>query len=126
MIDTLVVIGTSGNDFQVVYRRRVELIEEGQLLAKQPYHAAEDLEILASFITHGNGKGWQFAQKSAVLLLGRNSALIFQKERLNETGDGMKIQKNKAGQISIIFPTEASDGILKWDGKKYTWRETQP
>ena len=83
-------------------------------------------ELLALFIVHGKGKGWQFAQKSAVLLLGRNSVLIFQKERLNETGDGMRIEKNKGGKISIIFPTEASDGILKWDGKKYSWTETQP
>lgn len=39
-----VVIGVSGSDFQVIDRRRVELIEEGELWAKQPYHAAEDLE----------------------------------------------------------------------------------
>ncbi len=30
----------------------------------------------------------------------------------------MRIEKNKGGKISIIFPTEASDGILKWNGKK--------
>ncbi len=83
-------------------------------------------ELLALFVIHGKGKGWQFAQKSSILFLGRNSALIFQKERLNETGNGMRIEKNKGGKISIIFPTEASDGILKWNGKKYTWTETQP
>lgn len=97
---------------------------------KNPYARAWGKEInpdlLALFIIHGKGKGWQVAQKSSVLLVGRNSVLIFQKERLNETGDGMKIEKNKGGKISIIFPTEASDGLLKWDGKKYTWRETQP
>lgn len=83
-------------------------------------------ELLALFIIHGKGKGWQTAQKSSVLLLGRNSALIFQKERLNETDAGMRIEKSRNGKISIIFPTEASDGILKWNGKKYTWKETQP
>lgn len=40
----LVVIGGSGSDFQVIDRRRVQLIEDGELWAKQPYHAAEDLE----------------------------------------------------------------------------------
>jgi hypothetical protein len=39
----LVVIGAAGTDFHVIDRRRVELIEEGELWAKQPYHAAEDL-----------------------------------------------------------------------------------
>lgn len=36
-------MGASGNGFQVIDRRRVELIEEGELWAKQPYHSAEDL-----------------------------------------------------------------------------------
>lgn len=40
----MVVIGTSGSGFQVVDRRRIELIGDGELWAKQPYHAAEDLE----------------------------------------------------------------------------------
>lgn len=97
---------------------------------ENPYARAWGNEIntklLALFIIHGKGKGWQFAQKSSVLLLGRNSALIFQKERLNETGKGMQIEKGKRGKVSIIFPTEASEGILNWNGKKYSWRETQP
>ena len=41
----LVVIGISGDEFQVIDRRRIELVEEvDSLWAKQPYHAAEDLE----------------------------------------------------------------------------------
>lgn len=40
----LVVIGANGSKFEIIDRRRIELIDEGELWAKQPYHAAEDLE----------------------------------------------------------------------------------
>ncbi len=40
----LVVVGLSESDFEVIDRRRIELIDEGELWAKQPYHAAEKLE----------------------------------------------------------------------------------
>jgi len=40
----LVVIGAAGNSFEVVDRRRIELIDEGDIWAKQPYHAAENLD----------------------------------------------------------------------------------
>lgn len=40
-----VVIGASGNEFQLIDRRRIELVEEKDLSwAKQPYHAAEELD----------------------------------------------------------------------------------
>lgn len=83
-------------------------------------------KILALFIVHGGGKGWQYAQKSSVLFVGRNSVLIFEKERLDDPGEGMRIEKDKRGKVSIIFPTEASQGILKWNGKRYAWTETEP
>jgi hypothetical protein len=40
----LVVIGANSGGFEVIDRRRIELIEDGELWAKQPYHAAEDLK----------------------------------------------------------------------------------
>lgn len=40
----LVVVGLSENGFEVIDRRRVELIDEGKIWAKMPYHAAEELE----------------------------------------------------------------------------------
>jgi hypothetical protein len=41
----LVVIGISGKEFQVIERRRIELVEEkDSRWAKQPYHAAEALD----------------------------------------------------------------------------------
>ena len=39
-----VVVGEGRGSFHVIDRRRIELIDEGELWAKQPYHAAEDLE----------------------------------------------------------------------------------
>jgi hypothetical protein len=82
---------------------------------------------LALFIIHGKGKGWQSEQKSSVLMLGENSVLIFQKSRLgSDLVKAMEIEKDKRGKVSIVLITEASEGILKWNGKKYTWRETEP
>jgi hypothetical protein len=41
----LVVIGNSDNEFQVIDRRRLELVDKlDSAWAKQPYHAAEDLD----------------------------------------------------------------------------------
>lgn len=95
-----------------------------------PYFIKEvDTESFALFIIHGKGKGWQFAQKSSVLFLGRTSALIFQPRRLGEHGDGgenLEIIKDRRGRASLFFATEGADGTLKWNGKKYVWTETQP
>jgi hypothetical protein len=38
-----VCIGAGKSGFEIIDRRRIELIKEGELWAKQPYHAAEDL-----------------------------------------------------------------------------------
>lgn len=93
-----------------------------------PYYFKKevDAEILALMIVHGSGKGWQFAQKSAVLFLGRNSVLLFQKSRLGEKGIGMELEKDRRGRVGIYFITEGSDGTLRWNGKKYVWTESQP
>jgi len=42
----LVVLGKQGNDFVVVDRRRIELVKDGW--ARQPYHAADGLELEAA------------------------------------------------------------------------------
>ena len=91
-----------------------------------PYYFKKvvDANDLALFIIHGKGKGWQFAQKSSVLFLGRSSALIFQKSRLDEKGGGMELDKDKRGKTNIYFVTEGSSGTLKWNGKKYIWTES--
>lgn len=93
-----------------------------------PYYFKKEVdpEILALMIVHGKGKGWQFAQKSSVLFLGRNSVLLFQKSRLDEIGDGMELVKDKRGRVGIYFTTEGADGTLKWNGRRYVWTESQP
>ncbi len=96
-----------------------------------PYFTGKEVDTkdLALFIIHGKGKGWQFAQKSSVLFLGRSSALIFQKSRLGEHGEkgnNWEINKGRLGKVNLFFGTEGSDGTLKWNGKKYVWTESQP
>ncbi len=105
----------------------VENIEK-TVKVQYPYYFGKDVDtdILALFIIHGKGKGWEFAQKSAVLLLGRNSALIFQKDRLNETGDAMQAKQDRRKKTSLYLITEGADGTIKWNGKKYIWSESQP
>jgi len=39
----LVAVGRSGKEYQVIDRRRIELIDEGEPWARQPYHATEHL-----------------------------------------------------------------------------------
>jgi hypothetical protein len=38
-----VAVGRSGKEYHVIDRRRIELVDEGESWAKQPYHAAEHL-----------------------------------------------------------------------------------
>lgn len=96
-----------------------------------PYYSEKevDTEDLALLIIHGKGKGWQVAQKSSILFLGRSSALIFQKPRLGEhgeNGENWEIKQDKRGKVKLFFATEGSDGTMKWNGKRYKWTETNP
>ena len=92
-----------------------------------PYYTQEvSKNDLALLIIHGKGKGWQYAQKETILLVGSNSALIFEKSRLDEKGDAIEIKKDKNGRVKLLFSTEGSEGYLKWNGKKYVWWETNP
>lgn len=91
-----------------------------------PYYKEKEVsnDDLALFIINGQGKGWETAQKSSILFLGRNSAMIFQKERLGETGDGMKLKTDKNGRAFIEFVTESARGTMKWNKKRYVWTES--
>ncbi len=51
----LVVVGALENGFSIVDRRRIELIDDGELWAKQPYHTAETLEKNEARRTVKNG-----------------------------------------------------------------------
>lgn len=124
--------GDKINDVAVIVSLADTVANIGKTVKIQyPYYGEKEVgaDDLALFIIHGKGKGWQFAQKSAVLFLGRSSALIFQKDRLGESGAGgnnWELKKDKTGKASLFFGTEASDGTMKWNGKKYVWTESEP
>ena len=61
----LVVIGDSGKDLQVVDRRRLELVDGDSSWAKQPYHAAEDLDPKSAeeLVKRGTEGAYQTAQR---------------------------------------------------------------
>lgn len=62
----LVVIGISGKEFQVIDRRRIELVEERDAhWAKQPYHAAEGLDPKRArdIVKRGTEAAYRIAQR---------------------------------------------------------------
>ena len=61
----LVVIGDTGKELQVVDRRRLELVASDLSWAKQPYHAAEDLDPKSAqkLVTKGTAAAYQTAQR---------------------------------------------------------------
>jgi len=90
----LVVIGLSDGDCQVIDRRRIELIDEGELWAKQPYHAAEDLETEeACFVVNS---GIAAARRVAVT---RMRAIVSQIQKL----------KHEIAACAVLIPTPIPD-----------------
>jgi hypothetical protein len=61
----LVVIGDSGKELRVVDRRRLELVDSDSSWAKQPYHAAEDLDPKSAqeLVKNGTEAAYQTAQR---------------------------------------------------------------
>jgi hypothetical protein len=61
----LVVIGDSGKELQVVERGRLELVDSDSSWAKQPYHAAEDLDPKSAqkLVKRGTDAAYQGAQR---------------------------------------------------------------
>ena len=61
----LVVIGKAGSEFQVVARRRLELVDSDSPWAKQPYHAAENLDLHGAqkLVKRGTDAAYQGAQR---------------------------------------------------------------
>jgi hypothetical protein len=71
-----VAVGNSGREFQVCDRRRIELVEPGDVdWAKQPYHAAEDLppEKARRLVTRGVEAAQRVAAKEMRALVKRSS-----------------------------------------------------
>jgi hypothetical protein len=69
----LVVIGITGNELQVVDRRRIELVEEGAAWAKQPYHAAEELnpKEAREVVKRGTEAAYRIARREMKLAVKR-------------------------------------------------------
>lgn len=69
----LVVIGTAGNELQVIDRRRIELVEEGAAWAKQPYHAAERLDPTEAgqVVKRGRESAYRIARREIELAVKR-------------------------------------------------------
>lgn len=61
----LVVIGKAGREFQVVARHRLELVDSDSSWAKQPYHAAENLDLHGAqkLVKRGTDAAYQGAQR---------------------------------------------------------------
>jgi hypothetical protein len=70
----LIVIGKSGGEYVVVDRRRVELVEEAW--ARQPYHAADELEPpeARALVKRGVDSARRIALREIKLLLKREKA----------------------------------------------------
>jgi len=69
----LVVVGTAGDELQVIDRRRIELVEEGAAWAKQPYHAAERLNPREAreLVKRGTQAAYRIARREIKLAMKR-------------------------------------------------------
>jgi len=90
----MVVIGDDGEGFHVVDRRRIELIDEGELWAKQPYHAAEDLEP---------------DEARAVVKLGIESARRVAIRQMREAVARIRTLKHEIARCAVLVPDPMPD-----------------
>ncbi|HUS10100.1 MAG TPA: hypothetical protein VMZ30_06515 [Pyrinomonadaceae bacterium] len=69
----LVVVGSAGNEPQIIDRRRIELVEEGAAWAKQPYHAAEHLDPkeAGQVVRRGRESAYRIARREIKLAVKR-------------------------------------------------------
>jgi hypothetical protein len=73
----LVVLGAAAGDLQVIDRRRIELVEPGDAeWAKQPYHAAENLdrEAARSLVKRGTASARKIAAREMRAIVQRTRA----------------------------------------------------
>ena len=108
----LVVIGKRDGDFVVVERRRVELVDEEW--AKQPYHAAEDLQKNAA--RDLVKRGVEAAQRIAVREM--RAALNRERERDNEVSACSVLVGNPMPDwstdeiLAVHFRMHTAEGVL--------------
>jgi hypothetical protein len=90
----MVIIGSAGSDFHVVDRRRIELVEENEFWAKQPYHAAE-------------GSGPEKARE--IVKRGTDMACTVAVDRMRETIALMHKLKHEITTCAILVPDPMPD-----------------
>jgi hypothetical protein len=91
----LVCIGSSREGLQVVDRRRIELIEAGEVWAKMPYHSAEEL------------KG---AQAQSLVKRGVESAHRVAAREMRDTVDRLRERGDDIVACAVLTP----DPMPKW------------
>src|SRR5437762_1014032 len=89
-----VAISDTRGQLQVLDRRRIELIKDGEMWAKQPYHAAEDLEPAVARTTVNGGI---------------RSARTVAKTRLNEIVKQFQQSKNEIVGCGVLVPEPMPD-----------------
>lgn len=108
----LVVVGAGDGDFAVVDRRRIELVEDEW--AKQPYHAAEDLEAGAARVLVE--RGIEAAQRIAVREM--RAAVRREQERKNEVTACAVLVANPMPDwsveeiLAVHFRMHKAEGVL--------------
>jgi hypothetical protein len=91
----LVVVGNSGDEFQVIDRRRIELVEErDSSWAKQPYHAAEDLDP---------------ANARAMVKRGTAAAYRIAEREIRATLKRLHGQQHKIASCAVLVPNPMPD-----------------
>jgi hypothetical protein len=108
----LVVVGTRDGDFTVVDRRRIELVEDEW--AKQPYHAAEDMEAGAARALVE--RGIEATQRIAVREM--RAAVRREQERKNEVTACAVLVANPMPDwsieeiLAVHFRMHKAEGVL--------------
>jgi hypothetical protein len=108
----LVVVGTRDGDYTVVDRRRIELVEDEW--AKQPYHAAEDMEAGAA--RDVVERGIEAAQRIAVREM--HAAVRREQERKNEVTACAVLVANAMPDwsieeiLAVHFRMHKAEGVL--------------
>lgn len=108
----LVVVGLRDGDFAVVDRRRIELVDEEW--AKQPYHAAEDLEAGAARALVE--RGIEAARRIAVREIG--AAVRREQDRKNDVAASAVLAANPMPDwsveeiLAVHFRMHKAEGVL--------------
>lgn len=90
----MVAVGAADSGFEVIDRRRIEMIDEGELWAKQPYHAAEDLDR---------------GEARSVVKSGIESARRVAIRQMREAAANIRKLKHEIAGCSVLVPSPMPD-----------------